>query len=56
VFVKKKLPEQLDLPCYTVQGRTQGGWGYKPPMSLIFNKNFITCAKRINCFRILSAC
>jgi len=28
--------------------------GY-PLLSLIFNENFITCAKEINCFRILFA-
>jgi len=28
----------------------------KKPLSLIFYKNFITFAKKINCFRILSAC
>ena len=27
-----------------------------PPLSLIFYENFITCAKEINCFRILFAC
>ena len=33
------------------QGRTQGGFGVKnPPLSLIFYKNFITCAKEIKCF------
>jgi len=39
------------------QGRTQGGvLGLKPPLSLIFYKIFITCAKEIKCFRILFAC
>jgi len=40
------------------QGRTQGGVvvGVNPPFSLIFYKKFITCAKEINCFRILFAC
>jgi len=38
------------------QGRTQRGVGLKKPLSLIFYKNFITCAKEINCFRILFAC
>jgi len=32
------------------------GLGLKSPLSLIFYKNFITCAKDINCFRILFAC
>ena len=27
------------------QGRTQGGVGVRPPLCLIFYKNFITCAK-----------
>ena len=39
------------------QGRMQGGGGAKTPtLSLIFYKNFITCAKEITCFRILLAC
>jgi len=29
------------------------GLGLTPPLSLIFYKNFIICAKEINCFRIL---
>jgi len=29
------------------QGRTQGGLGFKPPLSLIFYKNFITWSKEI---------
>ena len=34
-------------------GVGKGGIGVKPtPLSLIFYKNFITCAKEINCFRI----
>ena len=37
-------------------GRTQGGFGVNPPLSLIFYENFITCANEINCFRILFAC
>ena len=32
------------------------GVGVKKPLSLIFYKNVITCAKEINCFRILFAC
>jgi len=31
-------------------------WGWNPPLSLIFYKNFITCAQEINCFRIPFAC
>jgi len=27
-----------------------------PPLSLIFDENFITCAKEMNCFRKLFAC
>jgi len=42
----------------TSQGRTQGelGLGLKPPLELDILQNFITCAKEINCFRILFAC
>ena len=32
------------------------GVGVTPPFSLIFYEKFITCAKEINCFRILFAC
>jgi len=39
------------------KGVGKGGIGVKPtPLSLIFYKNFITCAKEINCFRIHFAC
>ena len=38
------------------QGRTQGELGLKHPLRWIFYKNFVTCAKEINCFRILFAC
>jgi len=40
------------------QGRTQGGvLGLNPPpLELDILQNFITCAKEINCFRILFAC
>jgi len=35
----------------------RGGVGVKnPPFSLIFYEKFITCAKEIDCFRILFAC
>jgi len=37
-------------------GRTQGGLGWKPPLEHDLLQNFITCAKEINCFRILFAC
>jgi len=33
------------------QGRTQGGVGVNPLFELDIYKNFITCAKEINCFR-----
>jgi len=33
-----------------------GRLGLNHPLSLICNKNFITCTKEINCFRILFAC
>jgi len=36
--------------------RKGGVLGLTPPLSLIFYKNFITCGKGINCFRILFAC
>jgi len=40
------------------QGCTQGGvFGVETRLlSLIFYKNFFTCAKEISCFRILFAC
>jgi len=34
----------------------KGGLGLKKPLSLIFYKNFITCTKGINCFRMLVGC
>ena len=34
------------------QGRTQAGLGLNTVLSKIFYKNFIICAKQINCFRI----
>jgi len=33
-----------------------GEFGVTPPLSLIFYKNFITCAQEINCSRIVFAC
>jgi len=39
-----------------VKGVRKGGLGVNPPLSLIFYENFITCAKEVNCFRILFAC
>ena len=45
------------MNCICWQGRTQEGVGVKKkPLSLIFYKIFITCAKEIKCFRILFAC
>jgi len=39
------------------QGHTQGGvLGVKTPLSKIFCKIFITCAKEIKCFRTPFAC
>ena len=38
------------------QGRTQGGLEVHLPLSFTCNKKFITCAREINCFRILFAC
>jgi len=32
------------------------GFGVEPFLNFIFYENFITCAKEINCFRILFAC
>jgi len=34
----------------------RGGLGLKPLLELDILQNFITCAKEINCFRILFAC
>jgi len=36
--------------------RKEGGLGLKPLLELDILQNFITCAKEINCFRILFAC
>ena len=42
------------IPHTVSQERTQvRDLGFKPPLSLISYKNFITCAKEINCFRML---
>jgi len=39
------------------KGVRKGFFGVNPPpLSLIFYKIFITCAKEIKCFRILFAC
>ena len=36
--------------------RKGGRFGVNDPFSLIFYEKLITCAKEINCFRILFAC
>jgi len=36
--------------------RKRGGLGLKKTLELDILQNFITCAKEINCFRILFAC
>ena len=41
---------------FVCQRHTQVGVGLTPHFSLICYKNFITCEKEINCFRILFAC
>jgi len=39
------------------KGVRKGGFGVKTPLlELDILQNFITCAKEINCFRILFAC
>jgi len=38
------------------QGRTQGGVGVNPPLSLIFYKNLLPAQRRLIAFAILSAC
>jgi len=46
-------------PRIQILQKYKGGLGLTPstqPLSLIFYKNFITCAKEINCFRILFPC
>ena len=39
----------------SIEGRTQGGWvGVNPPpLELDILQKLITCAKEINCFRML---
>jgi len=48
--VGKILEPKLD------QRRMQGRLGLKPPLRLTFYKNIITCAREIDCFRILFTC
>jgi len=53
-FPKLKLGRKCDV---SIKGLCEGGIGIKKiTLSLTFYKNFITCAKEINCFRIFSAC
>jgi len=47
-------PKQLSLYC--LPRAYARGVGVNPPFRLICIKNFITCEKEINCFRILFAC
>ena len=39
----------------SLSGYGRGGFGVNPPLCLVFYKSFITCAKEINCFRIILA-
>jgi len=48
--------QSMRLQLSHQQGRTQGGLGLNTPLSLVFYKNFITCAREINFFRILFDC
>jgi len=41
---------------FSAKGVRKWGIGLKKTLSLIFYKNFITCTKEINCFRIYFAC
>ena len=58
VFSSDILTWSADVLVYIqCQGHTQVGyWIKKKPLSFIFYKNFITCTKEINCFRIYFAC
>ena len=56
-YLKKLILELISIQVMYGQRRTQGeGFGVKSPSSLVLYKNFITCAKEINCFRIHFAC
>jgi len=55
--VKVSARELCECMVFRVFPRTKGVRnGGLTPLSLIYYKNFITCAKKINCFRILFAC
>ena len=54
VFSSDMLAWRADS-LYSARACARGRWGYSP-LSLIFYENCITCAKEINCFRILFAC
>ena len=47
---------QFDLRYLLTRAYARGGLGLTPSFSLIFYEKFITCAKEINCFRILFTC
>jgi len=54
---KRSMARNVEIVLGWRQGRTQGGLvGLKTPLELDILQNFITCAKEINCFRILFAC
>jgi len=54
LFSKPQDLEQLRKRNLLVQAKAYArGVGVKHPLSLIFYKVFITCAKEIKCFRIL---
>jgi len=44
------------VATFRARAYARGGVEVNPPFSLIFYEKFITCAKEINCFRILFAC
>ena len=47
---------EFDLRYLLTRAYARGGLGLTPSFSLIFYEKFITCAKEINCFRILFTC
>ena len=53
--ISSLYPKPLTLDCLP-RAYARGVGGVNPPFSLICYKNFITCEKEINCFRILFAC
>jgi len=55
----EKRPRNDQEPGGVTISLTKGvrkGGGLKSPLELDILQNFITCAKEINCFRILFAC